>query len=139
MEEELVEILSLAKNILISVDEEYESVVRQHEHLIGKQRDVEEACGSITEEIKTLSELEDRWFSNKLWLEEPFSITGTCRTKENWISSLETFEHFCKVVEESSKDSSVLIDFVKQLRAKKMKLTDEALLLYKKSGQEDTE
>ncbi|GJD10206.1 hypothetical protein Gasu2_44140 [Galdieria sulphuraria] len=109
-----LEILRLAKNILLSVDEEYERLVRQHENLINQQ---------------------DHWINNKLWLEEPLTLTGSCRTKENWISSLENFEQFCKIIEKSSNDSSVLLDFVKELRARKIQLNNEALLQYKNASE----
>ncbi|EME31538.1 uncharacterized protein Gasu_12120 [Galdieria sulphuraria] len=137
--EELKEILRLAKNILLSVDEEYERLVRQHENLINQQGNIEEECNRITDELKILSNLQDHWINNKLWLEEPLTLTGSCRTKENWISSLENFEQFCKIIEKSSNDSSVLLDFVKELRARKIQLNNEALLQYKNGKQQEKE
>ncbi|KAK4523118.1 hypothetical protein GAYE_PCTG36G1009 [Galdieria yellowstonensis] len=139
--EEMMDILNSARNILVSVDEEYERVVRQYEYLLDKKNRTEEECNRVAEQLQSLTELEEHWFSDKLWSEEPISITGSYRGKEDkWISSLESFQRFCKLVEESSQDSSILIDFVKELRAKKRKLNDEALLLYKaRKQQEETE
>jgi chromosome segregation ATPase len=81
--EEMMDILNSARNILVSVDEEYERVVRQYEYLLDKKNRTEEECNRVAEQLQSLTELEEHWFSDKLWSEEPISITGSYRGKED--------------------------------------------------------
>eukprot|EP00166_Cyanidium_caldarium_P003105 ctg_3009.g378 len=127
--ESFSDILDLVKLLLVSSTQDFRARVGQYEALQATEKDLDKSLQQLQKDVDALTLMEERLLYPVLHPKDSLTIGSE---NEHSLSSVEKFRQFLEIVESSEHNSSVLLEFVKNLRREKTEMNIESLEVYKR-------